>query len=193
MSAITLIPRIHAFINSCAGPIPIDDRPGLMIPARHVGKVGSPLLERSFLTAPCQSPRPARRRKPGSSRRWCRSPSADDVGDTGPARIGKAGRHFVDYLLALVVERRRQAGKHRLDLVGRQPGRLASTLMRVGRVDRMPPAVDDDDGDFALTLAQRIAGTKIALNGPITFASLGLCPQTLFGPPSAPRVSISKR
>src|ERR1700730_11074055 len=118
-----------------------------------------------FLPAPCQSPRPARRRKPGSSRRWCRSPSADDVGDTGPARIGKASRHFVDYLLALVVERRRQAGKHRLDLVGRQPGRLASTLMRVGRVDRMPPAVDDDDADFALTLAQRIAGTKIALNG----------------------------
>jgi hypothetical protein len=32
-----------------------------------------------------------------------------------------------------------------------------------------------------------------APNGPITFASLGLCTQILFGPPSAPRVSISER
>jgi hypothetical protein len=86
---------------------------------------------------------------------------ADDVGDAdmserfdgavvkplgNPARIRKGCRHLVDDLLALVVERRRQPGKDRLDLVGRQPGGLARTLMSVGREDRMPLAVDDDDG-----------------------------------------------
>jgi hypothetical protein len=39
---------------------------------------------------------------------------------------------------------------HRLDLFGGQSDFLAPPLMRVGRVGRMPFAVDDDDGDLAL-------------------------------------------
>src|SRR5271169_5678775 len=33
--------------------------------------------------------------------------------------------------------------------------------MRVRRVDRMPSAGDDDDGNLALALAERIAGAKM--------------------------------
>jgi hypothetical protein len=57
----------------------------------------------------------------------------------------------------------------------------------------MPLAVDDDDGDLALPLAGRIAGAEMRPEGPITFASFGLCTQILFGPGSRPRVSISER
>src|SRR5215831_11422435 len=58
-----------------------------------------------------------------------------------PARIGKARRHLVDDLLALVVERGRQTGQQCLDLVRRQPRRLAGALVRIGRISRMPLAV----------------------------------------------------
>src|SRR4030095_6735259 len=37
--------------------------------------------------------------------------------------------------------------------------------MRIGRVDRMPLAVDDDDGDLALALAERIAGSEMRSEG----------------------------
>src|SRR5579862_7560826 len=75
----------------------------------------------------------------------------------GPARIRQANRHLVDELLALVGERRREAREHRLDLVGREADLLAAPLMRGGGVGRMPFAVDDDDGDLALALGQRIS------------------------------------
>src|SRR6516164_2822422 len=91
-----------------------------------------------------------------------------------PARIGKARRHLVDDLLALVVERCRQAGEQRLDLIGRQPRRLAGALMRVSRVGRMPFAVDDDDGDLALALAQGIAGAEIGTERPHYLHELGV-------------------
>jgi hypothetical protein len=38
-----------------------------------------------------------------------------------------------------------------------QSNLLAPPLMRVGRVGRMPFAVDDDDGDLALALGERVA------------------------------------
>jgi len=63
-----------------------------------------------------------------------------------PARIAETNRHLVDDLLALVRERGRQTGQHRLDLFGGQSEFLAPPLVRVGRVGRMPFAVDDDDG-----------------------------------------------
>src|ERR1700737_1292784 len=91
-----------------------------------------------------------------------------------PARICETGRHLVDDLLALVVERCRQAGQQRLDLVGRQPRRLAGTLMRIGRVGRMPFAVDDDDGDLALAFAQGIAGAEISSERPHYLHELGV-------------------
>src|SRR5580700_6345686 len=74
-----------------------------------------------------------------------------------PARIAETNRHLVHDLLAFVRERGRQTGQHRLDLFGGQPDFLASPLMRVGRVGRMPFAVDDDDGDLALALEERVA------------------------------------
>src|SRR5271169_4409545 len=67
-----------------------------------------------------------------------------------PARIAQTNRHLVDDLLALVRERGRQAGQHRLDLFGGQSDFLAPPLMRIGRVGGIPFAVDDDDGDLAL-------------------------------------------
>src|SRR3984893_17678255 len=67
-----------------------------------------------------------------------------------PARIAETNRHLVHDLLAFVRERGRQTGQHRLDLFGGQSDILASPLMRVGRVGRMPFAVDDDDDDLAL-------------------------------------------
>ena len=91
-----------------------------------------------------------------------------------PARIGEAGRHLVNDLLALVIERGRQTGQQCLDLVDRQPGRLAGTLMRIGWVGRMPFAVDDHDGDLALALAQRIAGAEIGAERPHYFHELGV-------------------
>src|SRR5216684_2528601 len=80
-----------------------------------------------------------------------------------PARIGEARRHLVDDLLAFVGERGRQAREYRLDLVVRQPGRLAGPFVRIGRVGRMPFAVDDADGDLALALAlaKRVAGAEM--------------------------------
>jgi hypothetical protein len=39
-------------------------------------------------------------------------------------------------------------------------------LMRVGRVDRMPLAVDDNDDDLALALGERIAGAEISAQRP---------------------------
>src|ERR1700734_4036315 len=38
--------------------------------------------------------------------------------------------------------------------------------MGVGWIDRMPLAVDDDDGDLALTLGQRVAGPEISTQQP---------------------------
>src|SRR5262249_60707350 len=70
---------------------------------------------------------------------------------------GQTRRHLVDDLLALVIKRGRQPGEQRLDLVGGKPGGLTGALMRIGRVGRVPLAVDDDDGDLALALAERIA------------------------------------
>src|ERR1044071_2673048 len=93
-----------------------------------------------------------------------------------PARLGQAFRHLVDHLLALIVERRGQPRQQRLDLVGRQPGRLGGALMRVGWVDRMPFAVDDDDRDLALALGERIAGAEIGAERPDHLAPLGLVP-----------------
>src|SRR5882724_7947712 len=55
-----------------------------------------------------------------------------------PPRFRQALGHLVDDLLALVVERGRQPRQQRLDLVGRQPRRLAGALVGIGRVDRMP-------------------------------------------------------
>jgi len=47
----------------------------------------------------------------------------------------------------------------------------------------MPFAVDDDNRDLALALAERVmAGVE-----------MGLCTQILLGPPTAPRVSTSER
>src|SRR5712671_5583568 len=74
-----------------------------------------------------------------------------------PTRIRQADRHFVHDLLTLVRERCRQAGEHRLDLLGRQSDFLAAPFMRSGRVGGMPFAIDDDDRDLALALAERIA------------------------------------
>src|SRR6202171_681097 len=79
-----------------------------------------------------------------------------------PARIGKTRRHLIDDLLALVVERCRQARQQCFDLVGRQPRGLAGALMRIRWVSRMPFAVDYNDGDLALAVAQRIAGAEIS-------------------------------
>src|SRR6266481_3469790 len=73
-----------------------------------------------------------------------------------PARIAETNRHLVDDLLALIRERGRQAGQHRLDLFGGQSDFLAPPFMRIGRVGRMPFAVDDDDGDLALALEERV-------------------------------------
>src|SRR6478736_1203103 len=74
-----------------------------------------------------------------------------------PARIAETNRHLVDDLLALVRERGRQTAQHRLDLVGGQPDFLTPPLMRVGGVGRMPFAVDDNDGDLAFALGERVA------------------------------------
>src|SRR5260370_21270070 len=74
-----------------------------------------------------------------------------------PARIAETNCHLVDDLLTLVRERGRQTGQHRLDLFGRQSYFLAPPLMRVGRVGRMPVAVDDNDGDLAFALGERVA------------------------------------
>src|SRR5882757_8180903 len=74
-----------------------------------------------------------------------------------PARIAETNRHLVDDLLALIRERGRQAGQHRLDLFGGQSDFLAPPFMRIGRVGGMPFAVDDDDGDLALALGERVA------------------------------------
>src|SRR6266851_6480397 len=126
----------------------------------------------------------------GQGHRYARvkAHQADDVGDADmaerldravvepfrdPARIGKTSRHLVNHLLALVVERGRQARQQRLDLVGREPRRLPGALVRVGRVDRMPLAVDDDDGDLALALAQRITGAEIGTERPHHLGQLG--------------------
>src|SRR5258705_6600976 len=46
--------------------------------------------------------------------------------------------------------------------------------MRVGRVDRMPLAVDDDDGDLALPLAQRVAGAEMRAQWPHHLRQLGV-------------------
>jgi hypothetical protein len=63
--------------------------------------------------------------------------------------------------------------------------------MRVGRAGRMPFAVDDDDGDLALALGERVAAWVEM--GAEAFTSLGLCTQIVLGPPAAPRVSTRKR
>ena len=91
-----------------------------------------------------------------------------------PARLRQALGHLVDDLLALVVEGGRQARQHRLDLGGRQTRRLPRALVRIGRVDRMPLAVDDDDGDLALALAQRIASAEIGTQRPHHLGQLGV-------------------
>jgi hypothetical protein len=55
----------------------------------------------------------------------------------------------------------------------------------------MPFAVDDDDGDLALALGERVAAWVEM--GAEAFTSLGLCTQIVLGPPAAPRVSTRKR
>src|SRR6516225_5640185 len=56
----------------------------------------------------------------------------------------------------------RHAGSENgVDLVDRQAGRLARLFVGVGRISRAPFSEDDVDGDLALTLAQRVAGTEV--------------------------------
>src|SRR5713101_3878130 len=113
----------------------------------------------------------------------------DDVGDADmaqrldravieplryPARITEANCHLVDDLLALVGERSRQARQDRLDLVVRQPGRLAGPFVRIGRVGRMPFAVDDAHGDLALALAERVARAEMRTKLPHHLGQLGV-------------------
>src|SRR5215472_14522166 len=53
-------------------------------------------------------------------------------------------------------------------------GSPAGALMGVGRIGRMPFAVDDDDGDLALALAERIAGAEIGAQRPHHLHQLGI-------------------
>ena len=99
------------------------------VEAHQADHVGDALVARA--------PRPRGRRGPST-------PSATSTG-TSPSRRSTCSR-----LSSNEVGR---PGQQRLDLVGRQSGGLAGALMRVGRVDRMQLAVDDDDGDLALALA----------------------------------------
>jgi len=91
-----------------------------------------------------------------------------------PACIGKARRHLVDDLLTFVGERGRQAREDRLDLVVRQPGRLASPFVRIGRVGRVPFAGDDADSNLALALGERVAGAEMRPERPHHLRQLGV-------------------
>jgi hypothetical protein len=61
----------------------------------------------------------------------------------------------VDLLLALILERRGEAGYDRLDCGGGQADLLAALLVGVVGIGRMPLTGDDHDGDLAFALGYR--------------------------------------
>ena len=90
-----------------------------------------------LFSAPGQSLRPARRKKRGSSRRWCRSPSGKSHRCCPRGRAARphshkapSRRHLVDDLLACVGERGRQTGQQcasvRTAGIRSKPGRAAT-------------------------------------------------------------------
>ena len=159
-----------------------------------------------MLGARCRSLLPARRKKPGSSTRWCRSPSGRSRRGCprgralrrrvrrGPSRPSAKSIGTLPYRRppARACRRSRPTDLTRAPRPCRPAGRLAGALAGVGRVDRMPLAVDDAR-DLAFALGERVARAELSTNGPITLASFGLCTKILFGPLRAPRASISAR